>query len=123
MLAIHEAFTALLVAELNRMARHEHSVPDVDPEAHRRRREAMEGDVFEADDVTYVTPTPRVVDDGKAQFVMVIDDGRKYKLLSSFVERLLGSRGAQGITRAFTFLGPPDFGQSCHVCSWMADML
>ena len=62
------------------MARQEHTVPDVDPDVKRRRREAMEGDVFEEDDVTYVTPTPRE-QDGKAQYVMVIDDGRKWKQL------------------------------------------
>ena len=73
----HEAFSALLVAELNRMAKEKHAVPDVDSEASkRRRREVNEEDVFKAEDVTYISPTPRV-QDGKLQFVTVVDDGRK----------------------------------------------
>ena len=65
------------MAELNRMAKEKHAVPDVDSEASkRRRREVNEEDVFKAEDVTYISPTPRV-QDGKLQFVTVVDDGRK----------------------------------------------
>ena len=55
------------------MAREKHRVPDVDPEASRRRREVMDEDEFKSGDVSYVSPTPRVID-GKLQFVTVVED-------------------------------------------------